>query len=55
MLRYPDEFEHFYNEEIDDLYEDLYEETWEDREDVLDEHQEWENYYHNITQEISDD
>ncbi len=50
MAYYSDDFANAYDD-IEDLYED---DGWEDEDEVA-EHREWENYYHNLAEEIEDD
>jgi len=54
-MRYEDEYRFDYDDLIADA-DDLYEhDEWDYSDDELDDQKEWENYYHNIADEIVDD
>jgi hypothetical protein len=48
--RMPNQFEDYYNEELDDLYDDDYDYD----QNEIEQYSNWDYYYHNVADEIED-
>lgn len=53
-MRYEDEYRFDYDDLVANT-DDLYEDEWDHEDESVNDAKEWENYYHNIADEIIDD